>query len=162
MDGADGTERFETIIVGGGQAGLATGYHLARRGRPFLILESNERVGDSWRHRWDSLRVFTPSRYNGLPGFRFPARGWSFPTKDEVGDYLEAYGERFALPVRTGVTIDGLTRVNDRFVLTSGHHVFEADTVVIALGACHAPKVPPGRLIWICRSIDPGRRWTST
>ena len=72
------TQRFETIIVGGGQAGLAMGYHLARRGRPFVILEANERIGDSWRNRWDSLRLFTPARYDGLPGLPFPAPGWSF------------------------------------------------------------------------------------
>jgi len=143
MDAATGSERFETIIVGGGQAGLAVGYHLAGRGRPFLVLESHERVGDSWRHRWDSLRVFTPARYNGLPGLRFPAPGWSFPTKDEVGDYLEAYATRFGLPVRTGVRVDELSRAGDRFVLASGSGTFEADNVVIASGACHTPKVPP-------------------
>src|SRR5262245_22802823 len=67
------TERVETVIVGGGQAGLAVGYHLARRQQPFLILDANERVGDAWRTRWDSLRLFTPAKYDGLPGWRFPA-----------------------------------------------------------------------------------------
>ena len=107
-DGEDGRasaaspERFETVIIGGGQAGLSVGYHLAKRDRPFVILDANERIGDSWRKRWDSLRVFTPARADGLAGWPFPASSWSFPTKDEMGDYLEAYGKRFDLPVRTG------------------------------------------------------------
>ena len=84
-------EHIETLIVGGGQAGLATGYHLARRGLPFVILEANERIGDSWRKRWDSLRLFTPALYDGLPGSTFPAPAWSFPGKDDVADYLEDY-----------------------------------------------------------------------
>ena len=90
MDGAGGAEQFETVIIGGGQAGLSVGYHLARRGRRFVILDANQRIGDPWRTRWDSLRLFTPARYDGLPGWPFPAPAWSFPTKDEVADYLEA------------------------------------------------------------------------
>ena len=68
MDGNHGTERYETVIIGGGQAGLATGYHLARLGRSFLILEADRRIGDVWRKRWDSLHLFTPARHDGLPG----------------------------------------------------------------------------------------------
>ena len=90
-------ESIETVIVGGGQAGLATGYHLARLGLPFAILEANERIGDSWRKRWDSLRLFTPARYDGLPGRRFPTPAWEFPGKDEVADYLEGYAAEFDL-----------------------------------------------------------------
>ena len=98
------------MIVGGGQAGLAVGYHLARRGRSFVILDANERVGDAWRHRWDSLRLFTPARYDGLPGMPFPRRPGRSPTKDEVADYLEPTRARFELPVRTGVRVDRLSR----------------------------------------------------
>jgi putative flavoprotein involved in K+ transport len=132
----------ETIIVGGGQAGLATGYHLARRGRPFLILDANERIGDSWRSRWDSLRLFTSARLDGLPGMPFPAPAHSFPTKDEMADYLAAYAERFDLPVRTGVRVDGLSRAGDRFVVTSADRRFEADNVVVAAGAYQSPRIP--------------------
>jgi putative flavoprotein involved in K+ transport len=136
------TERFETVIVGGGQAGLATGYHLASRGRPFVILDAHPRIGDSWRKRWDSLRLFTPARYSALPGWRFPGPRGSYPAKDDVADYLEAYGARFELPVRTGVEVDRLCREGSRYVLVSGDRRFEADNVVIASGAYRTPRVP--------------------
>jgi putative flavoprotein involved in K+ transport len=135
-------ERFQTVVVGGGQAGLAVGYHLARRGLPFVILDGHERIGDVWRQRWDSLRLFTPARYNGLPGMPFPGPAPSFPTKDEVADYLDAYARRFDLPVRTGVSVDRLSKNGNRFVLTAGHRRFEAEQVVVATGAYQTPKVP--------------------
>ena len=137
-----GPERFETVVVGGGQAGLATGYHLARRGRPFVILDAGRRVGDPWRGRWDSLRLYTPGRYSGLPGMPFPADPWHYPTRDEVADYLEAYAARFQLPVRGGVRVDGLTRKEERFLVSAGDRRFEADNVVVASGAYHHPRVP--------------------
>jgi putative flavoprotein involved in K+ transport len=142
--GGGGTEmeRFETVIIGGGQAGLAAGYHLARRNREFMILDALERIGDSWRTRWDSLRLFTPAKYNGLPGMRFPARRWSFPTKNEMGDYLEAYAARFELPVRTGVVVDRVYRSRDGYVVEAGDLSFGADHVIVASGAYRAPKTP--------------------
>ena len=136
------SEHFNTVIIGGGQAGLATGYHLAKRDLPFVILDANERIGDAWRKRWDSLRLFTPARYDGLAGWRFPAPAVSFPTKDEMADYLEAYAARFELPVRTGVEVDGLSREGDRFIITSGDRRFEAKHVVVATGANQVPKIP--------------------
>jgi putative flavoprotein involved in K+ transport len=135
-------ERVETVIIGGGQAGLATGFHLRRRGRPFVILDANQRVGDAWRQRWDSLRLFTPARYSGLPGWRFPAPGFSFPTKDEMGDYLEAYAARFELPIRTRIGVDGVHRDGNKYVVTSPAGRFEADNVVVASGAHRSPSVP--------------------
>ena len=138
----DGTERYDTIVIGGGQAGLSVGYHLKERGVPFVILDGGERVGDSWRMRWDSLRLFTPARYDGLPGWRFPAPGWSYPTKDEMGDYLEAYANRFDLPVRTGTVVDELARNGDHFVVSAGGRRYLADRVVVASGAHRRPKVP--------------------
>src|SRR5919204_850710 len=102
-----GVEQFDTIVIGGGQAGLSVGYYLKRQGRPFVILDANERIGGSWRTRtWDSLRLFTPARYNGLPGWPFPASGWTYPTARETADYLEAYAKRFELPVRTRTRVD--------------------------------------------------------
>src|SRR6476619_3192492 len=91
------TTHIETLVIGGGQAGLAVGYHLAKRGLPFLILDASQRTGDAWRNRWDSLRLFNPARYAGLPGVRFPARGDSFPTKEQMADYLADYSKRFLL-----------------------------------------------------------------
>ena len=104
------TEHVETVIVGGGQAGLATAYYLRRRGVPFAILDAEERVGDVWRHRWDSLRLFTYARYAGLPGLRFPAPAWSFPSKDDMADYLETYARTFEFDVRSGVRVESLSR----------------------------------------------------
>jgi putative flavoprotein involved in K+ transport len=138
----DGSERVETVIIGGGQAGLATGYQLATRGLPFVILDANERIGDGWRERWDSLRLFTPARYDGLPGWPFPAPAWSFPNKDEVADYLEAYAARFDLPVRTGIRVDGLSREADQCVVAAGDRRFEAEQVVVASGAYQRPRLP--------------------
>jgi putative flavoprotein involved in K+ transport len=130
------------VLAGGGPAGRPTGYQLARRGRPFVILDAAGRVGDTWRARWDTLRLFTPARYSGLPGWPFPAPAWHYPDKDEVADYLEAYAARFELPVRSGVAVDGLTRSGERFLVRAGERRFEADNVVVAAGAFQHPRVP--------------------
>jgi putative flavoprotein involved in K+ transport len=142
MSGTRRTERYETIVIGGGQAGLAAGYHLSRRRLPFVILEAGDRIGDVWRRRWDSLRLFTPARYNGLPGMRFPAPPHSFPPKDEFADFLESYARAFNLPVRTGIKVDALTKEGDHFVATAGGRRFEAENVVVAMGSYQEPRVP--------------------
>ena len=136
------SERVETVVIGGGQAGLSVGYHLARRERPFVILEANERVGDSWRKRWESLRLFTPARYDSIAGMPFPAPPHSFPTKDEMADYLESYAARFALPVRTGTRVERVTRAGDRYVVTAGDRRYEADNVVVAMASFQRRRVP--------------------
>jgi len=143
-------ERFGTVVVGGGQAGLSVGYHLARRGLPFVILDANDRIGDAWRNRWDSLRLFTPGRYSALPGMPFPGIPHAFPTKDEVGDYLERYMARFELPVRTGIRVDRLSRDGGRFEISAGERRFEADNVVVAMATHQVPWVPP-----VARELDP-------
>src|SRR3989442_9622330 len=126
-EAAASVENFDTIVIGGGQAGLALGYYLKKLGRPFVILDANERIGGSWRTRtWDSLRLFTPARYDGLPGWPFPAPSWSYPTARETADYLEAYAARFELPVRTGVAVDRLGKDGDRYVGECGEGRFEA------------------------------------
>lgn len=137
-----GAERFETMIIGGGQAGLAVGYYLAKQRRRFVILDASERIGDSWRNRWDSLRLFTPSRYNGLPGMRFPGPAWSFPTRDEMADYLAAYAARFQLPVRSGVHVDRLSRDGRGFVVRAGERRFDAERVVVAMANYQRPRIP--------------------
>jgi len=129
------SKRVQTIVIGGGQAGLAAGYHLTKRGLPFLILDANDRIGDAWRKRWDSLRLFTPARYNALPGMCFPAPGNSFPMKDEMADYLESYASYFQLPVQTGVRVERLSRRGDWFVLTAGHEQFETENVIVAMAS---------------------------
>ena len=135
-------EHVQTVVIGGGQAGLATGYYLARQGLPFVILDAHSRVGDAWRTRWDSLRLFTPARYNGLPGMRYPASGGSFITKDEMADYLESYAARFELPVQTDARVDCLTRAGERFRVTAGGRAYEADQVVVAMASYQKPRVP--------------------
>lgn len=135
-------EPIDTIVIGGGQAGLSVGYHLARRNLRFIIVDAHERIGDAWRTRWDSLRLFTPNRLNGLDGMAFPASGHSFATKDDMADYLESYAARFQLPVRTGVRVDSVRRQGDRFLVTARDQVFDAGNVVVAMSSWQEPRRP--------------------
>jgi putative flavoprotein involved in K+ transport len=143
--------RVDTVIVGGGQTGLAVGYHLMRRNRPFVILDAEQRTGDAWRRRWDSLVLFTPARYSGLPGWPLPAAPSSYPTKDAVADYLEAYAARFNLPIHRGVRVDRLTHADTRFLLTAGDQRWEATHVVVATGAYQQLRLPA-----FAADLDPG------
>jgi putative flavoprotein involved in K+ transport len=136
-------ERFDTVVIGGGQAGLATGQYLRRRGIGFVILDGGERVGQAWRDRWDSLRLFTPARAAGLPGMRIPAPGDRYVTKDEMADYLEAYADRFDLPVRLGIRVTRVGAIDEGFdIETAAGDRFRADNVVVATGAHSRPRVP--------------------
>jgi cation diffusion facilitator CzcD-associated flavoprotein CzcO len=103
--------RFDTVVIGGGQAGLAVGHYLKEQRRHFTILDAGERIGDAWRKRWDSLRLFTPAALSGLPGMPFPFPGGYFPTKDEMANYLKEYARMFDLPVRLGRHVDSLRRL---------------------------------------------------
>ena len=134
-------EHFDTVVVGAGQAGLAAGYHLARHGRRFVILEAADRAGGTWLNRWDSVRLFTPATHDGLPGMPFPG-GYGFPTGAEMAAYLSAYAERFSLPIRTGVRVDGLFRDGDRYLVTAGTEAYSADNVILATGPHRAPRTP--------------------
>jgi putative flavoprotein involved in K+ transport len=136
------TERFDTVVIGGGQAGLATAYELRRRGIGFVILDAGVRVGQAWRDRWDSLRLFTPARAAHLPGMRQPVSGDRYVTKDQMADYLEAYAERFDLPVRLGVRVSRVSRTATGFLILTTSERFEADNVVIATGAHGTPHLP--------------------
>jgi putative flavoprotein involved in K+ transport len=147
---SDSIFRYDTIVIGGGQAGLATGYYLKQQGRDFVILDANERTGDAWRKRWDSLRLFTPARFDGLPGMPYPASAYTFPTKDAMADYLEAYAAHFKLPVRTGARVDRLSKADGRFVIAAGDLRFEAENVVVAMSNWQKPRVPP-----FARELDP-------
>lgn len=135
-------DSFDTIIIGGGQAGLTAGYYLARQGREFLILEASENVGDAWRNRWDSLRLFTRAPFCRLPGVKLPVSAGAYPTKDAMADYLEAYAARFRLPVRTGVEVTQLSKRDGWFVVIAGAERFEARNVIVATGAHRIPKRP--------------------
>jgi putative flavoprotein involved in K+ transport len=136
------TEHIETVIIGGGQVGLAAGYHLQRRGRPHVILDANERVGDPWRKRWPSLHLYSPAKYDALPGMRFPGRRNGFPSTNQMADYLETYAARHELPVLTGIHVDGLSQEDGRYVVRAGARLFEADNVVVATGVMQEPVVP--------------------
>ena len=135
-------ERYGTVVVGGGQAGLSTAHHLRRRGESCVVLEAGERVGDQWRSRWPSLRLFSPAKYDGLDGMPFPAAPWSFPTGGELADYLEAYAAALDAPVLTGVRVDGVAATADGWVVTAGERRFAADNVVLAAGTYQEPHVP--------------------
>jgi putative flavoprotein involved in K+ transport len=141
MDGR-GSEWFDTVIVGAGQAGLSAGYHLKEAGRSFLILDANERIGGSWRTRYDSLDLFTPSWAVKLPGWRFPKKSAPYPSREQMADYLEAYAGRFDLPVRTGVNVERISREGDRYVVSLGDGRIEADHVIVASGANRDPRIP--------------------
>jgi putative flavoprotein involved in K+ transport len=136
------SERVETVVIGAGQAGLSVGHHLAKRDRGFVILHANARVGDNWRRHWDSLRLFSPARFDGLPGMAFPADPWSFPTKDQTGDYLEQYAERFELPVRGDTRVQRVSRNGRGYVVDSTTGRYEADNVVVATGTFGRPFTP--------------------
>ena len=137
------TEHTDVLVVGAGQSGVALGYHLQRRGRQVLLVDRNERIGDSWRARWDSLKLYSPASRDGLPGMPFPAGRTAYPTKDEMADYLEAYAARFELPVRLRTEIGALTQEDGRFVARTGASRIEAETVVVASGVFEKPFVPP-------------------
>jgi putative flavoprotein involved in K+ transport len=138
------TQHIETVIVGAGQAGLSVGYHLKRRGRSFIIVDGNDRIGDNWREQWDTLRLFTPAKYDGLPGMRFPAENWHFPQKDEVADFVESYALTWDLPVRMSTRVDRLEpRPGGGYKLAIGADAITCDNVVVATGTFgRTPYVP--------------------
>ena len=143
MDGeTNGRERLDVVVIGGGQAGLSVGYHLSRTGLSFAILDAEARVGDAWRRRWDSLRLFTPAWLDGLDGLPFPAPRHSFPTKDEMGDYLEAYAKRFKLPVRSGARVESVSREGQRYLVRTERSEIEADHVVVAMSNFQRARSP--------------------
>ena len=144
-------ERIDTIVIGAGQAGLSAGYHLAKRGLPFVILDADARIGDHWRDRWDSLKLYSPAKYDSLPGMPFPGKAWAWPTGREMADYLEAYARRFELPVRSGVRVDRVEPVGGGFIVsTSDGGRLASRQVVVATGPFRAPFVPE-----IASRLDP-------
>ena len=147
------SENIDTVIIGGGQAGLAAGYCLKQLGVPFVILDAHSRTGDAWRNRWDSLRLFTVAPYNGLPGMDFPGPSSHYPTKDELADFLEHYAETFELPIRHGVKIDQVTGDSGRFEVSHPGGSISAANLVVAIGSYHQPRVPS-----LAADLDPAIR----
>jgi putative flavoprotein involved in K+ transport len=135
-------KRFDVIVIGGGQAGLSVGYHLKKAGIDFVILDAEVRTGDTWRKRWDTLKLFSPSRFNGLDGMRFPGPRDRLPAKDEMAEYLERYVAHFQLPVMHGVRVERLTREGNRYIVRAGAQEFETEHVVVAMSSYQGRKVP--------------------
>lgn len=149
-----GSRTVETVIVGGGQAGLATAYWLTRAGRECVVLEARARIGDQWRERYDSLRLFTPARVDGLPGTPFPGRKSAWPTGGELADYLENYAATLGAVVRTGVRVAEVDVAEDgAFTLTTTDGALRARNVVLAAGSDASPKIPE-----VAAQLDPGIR----
>jgi len=135
-------ERHAVVVIGGGQAGLSVGYHLQRRGIDFVILEGAKRTGDVWRNRWDSLQLFTPAKFDGLDGYPFPAQRDAFPTKDQMGDYLESYAAHFNLPMRLDARVERLSREDGLYRVETTDAVYEAKQVVVAAASYQKPRIP--------------------
>jgi putative flavoprotein involved in K+ transport len=139
---SEGTEHYEVVVVGGGQAGLAIGYYLAQQGRKFVILEREHDIAPAWRDRWDSLTLFTPRGYDSLPGLEFPGQPDGYPGRDEVVAYLQGYAAHFDLPVRLGAAARRLGREGDHFVVELDEGRVTAEQVVIATGPFQEPRIP--------------------
>jgi putative flavoprotein involved in K+ transport len=142
---------LDVLVIGGGQAGLAMGYHLAQSGRSFQIVDAGAEIGETWRSRWDSLLLFTSGRYDNLPGLPFPAVADAYPGKDDVANYLQAYAAKFELPVRLSTKVASLTRGDSGYVAKAGGEALEARQVVVATGPFQVPFIPP-----IADALDPG------
>jgi putative flavoprotein involved in K+ transport len=135
---------LDVLVIGGGQAGLAMGHQLAHRDLSFQIVDAGPEIGAAWRSRWDSLRLFTPGRYDNLPGLPCPAAADAYPGKEDVADYLAAYAAQFQLPVRLDTTVTALARAgNGRYLVKAGTDELEADQVVVATGPFQTPFTPP-------------------
>jgi putative flavoprotein involved in K+ transport len=138
-----GNQQLAVVVIGGSQAGLAMAWHLAQQGLRFVVLEADPEVGHVWRSRWDSLKLFTPAQYDALPGMAFPAPADTYPTKDPVADYLQAYAAAFNLPVRLNARVTRLSKTDDGFEVHTADQIYRARQVVVATGPFQVPFVPP-------------------
>lgn len=145
------SDHSPVVVIGAGHSGLSAAYCLEQRGISPVVLDANARVGDAWRRRWDSLRLFTPATFDGLAGMPFPASSFAFPTKDQMADYAETYARRFNLRVRTSTKVERLSREGRRYVIDAGDRCFTADHVVVAMSSYQTPRIPP-----FASALDPG------
>src|SRR5438552_7555371 len=143
MTSGTGATSLDVIVIGGSQAGLAVGYHLAQRGLRFAILDAGPEIGQVWRSRWDSLTLFTPAQYSGLPGMAFPLPKDTYPSKDDVATYLQAYVSAFDLPVRLNAKVTSLNPRDGGYVVATADEELTATQVVVATGPFHVPFIPP-------------------
>ena len=141
------TKIFDVIVIGGGQAGLAAGYHLRKTGLDYLILDGNRHAGGAWQRAWESLILFSPAAYSSLPGWQMPATEGYYPTRYEIIDYLSKYEARYNLPVKRPVEVKKVTKDGEVFVLQTGEGKYYSRTVISATGTWHKPYIPeyPGR-----------------
>jgi putative flavoprotein involved in K+ transport len=138
-----GSTSLDVVVIGASQSGLAIGYHLAHRGVSFVILDAGSTIGQVWRSRWDSLKLFTPGQYSGLPGMAFPSPNDTYPTKDDVASYLQSYVSAFDLPVKLNAKATSLTEREGKYLVRTADEGFTADQVVVATGPFQVPFVPP-------------------
>src|SRR5690625_5056394 len=139
---------FDTLIIGGGQAGLSVGYFLHRKPIDFLILDAQSKPGGAWLKTWDSLMLFSPTEYSSLSGWPMPKSQNEYPDKDEFIDYLKAYEKRYNFPVKRNTMVKKVTKENKLYKLHTTNGVYWSKTVVSATGTAENPYVPyyPNRL----------------
>ncbi len=135
-------EFFDTIVIGAGQTGLSIGYNLTKKMQSFIIIDANKRIGDSWRNRWDSLKLFTPAYMDNLEGLKLPGKKHGFISKDEMADYLEKYAVHFNLPIRSNVRVTSLYKKGGHFILATENKLYESKNVIVAMSSDQDPKIP--------------------
>ena len=134
---------YDFVIIGGAQAGLSMAYHLTKMNKKFIIVDADKEFGASWLNRWDSLKLFTPTEYNSLPGLEFDAPKEYYPTKYEVADYFKKYAAKFEFPVQFNTLITSIRKTEEGFVIEHKDGAFKAENVVVATGPFHTPFTPP-------------------